>query len=281
MRVPKITTFMDTLVKAFEDPEGYKALGLAEYERKHALPPPIVAPPIITLSPEDAQWLTGFWEGDGTINGKATGISFAQKDTKVLDYIAGLLGLKEYTLGGDEGARQLVVPRYKGSNYLLLILLSNLVSERRFEQIKRSAPDNSLIPNTFESHKTTLPWLAGFFDAEGSVDLGRCSVVLSIQQREAGVLLRLSKEYPGSTFHTYVHRAGFSPGKEISVWSIGGEPLRAILPSFVKLVRFEKKKAKLLNSICLLSLRSKVWKTCYERLSEEWAQANSHVVEVG
>lgn len=120
----------------------------------------------------EAEWLTGFWEGDGSLQlvNQTLQVIFSQKDPRVLDHIKLLLGLQDKKLYQRSIPTQFYNLRVAGSQaeVLLELLCNHLVSEDRVQQILRAVEPLSLnlVPTL---HEPTLPWIAGFFDAEGSI----------------------------------------------------------------------------------------------------------------
>lgn len=117
--------------------------------------------PNITLPREDEEWLTAFTEGDGWLTYDSTNskfmIGYEQKDKQVLESIRTLLGswsqgsLFPVSWGGwrlQYSARYFV--------YGLIILLSrHIVTDAWADKLG------------IQKHEPTLPWIVGFWDAEG------------------------------------------------------------------------------------------------------------------
>jgi len=112
--------------------------------------------PNVTLPPEEEEWLTGFTEGDGWV-ASGPSICYEQKDPRILGHIRSLLS------PWSEGS---LFPTYWGgwrlayaSKYLfagLALLLSKHTVTTTWSALLG-----------VKKHTPTLPWIAGFWDAEG------------------------------------------------------------------------------------------------------------------
>jgi len=172
------------------------------------------------MSTEDEQWLTGFWEGDGYV-GTLTDVrrprtysvvSASQKDRSVLDFVrsitygAGLSYSKSNNAWmlqfGSDIARRLVLgtfSKYVVSKYFLK-KLNTMLELCKMSQVA--------------VHEPTIDWLAGFFDAEGSVAKG--AYTLAIGQKELYVLEAIQRVF-GGKLYTQKQTHGHN---DLNVWSI-------------------------------------------------------------
>jgi len=155
------------------------------------------------ISENDKQWLTGFWEGDGSVElfKGWPRFGFHQKGAELLEYIrstydfSGVVQARGWRLDyrGDVlsgvghslivGSKEVGVP-------LAQLFEERVVSPARVEQLMTVLGLDGL-----DVCEPTWPWLAGFFDAEGSVSLqvssGSRGVVLSIGQKDIRVLEKI------------------------------------------------------------------------------------------
>jgi len=145
-------------------------------------------PPLVSLegcSSEFKDWLTGFWEGDGTIDvgwDTTFRIEFVQKDRSVLDYISAALGSKvSPTPLSDTGCWVLGFARRVDAEVLLELFCERVVTPPRVLQIQMVICKYGL-DFCVRGNKPTFDWLSGFWDAEGSSSLGSSLEVMVTQK---------------------------------------------------------------------------------------------------
>lgn len=113
---------------------------------------------------EFISWLTGFWEGDGSIERDGT-VVFAQKYTEILVGIQKVLECGSLYSYPKTGLNHLV---FKGrcGRRLILLLADRLVCPGRVDQMKRVLEPSGL-DSSIGEHSPTRDWFVGFWDAEG------------------------------------------------------------------------------------------------------------------
>lgn len=170
-----------------------------------------ISPP--TLTPEQEQWLTGFWEGDGTLSllhytqTPRMQITFVQKGTQLLDYIEQLLTFTNH-LNLLEHGNSLVYSSTPVCKWLLSLFSKHLVVPLRQEQL--ALPCLLVKIPIPPLHTPTMNWLGGFWDAEGHSfnqqgnETTKRYLTIGISQKDPRVLESI-KEFLGAG---RVNRAG-------------------------------------------------------------------------
>jgi len=212
------------------------------------------------LPQEDKEWLTGFWEGDGSIS--ADNITFYQKNSQILLHIRHLLRLRHLPRQYNT-TWSLAIGITSGFYALLKVISENVVSQHRIDQINNL--ENLKVKFNLVPHKPTYPWFVGFWDAEGYVDSyeeQNPTLRLSISQKEPDVLEAI-KDMVGSGRLNKYKSSGFTKNFQ---WYLewGGEQGRFLIPFILKYSKNQEKKEKLLNSIGMLVAKTKVWKVYLE-----------------
>jgi len=141
------------------------------------------------LSETDKQWLTGFWEGDGSITRFSTvfQIVFSQKDPQILYVIQKLLGEKFrlYDSTRYSGDWRLYINQKHQIIPLLNLICEGIVSPLRLKQIDELAQKLHLpLQHTLVEHEPTWPWIAGFWDAEGTSSFSGDTLHVEIAQKD-------------------------------------------------------------------------------------------------
>ena len=176
-----------------------------------------------TLTSAEKQWITGFWEGDGSLYNNYRGyirVEFAQKERQILDYIMSLIP------GGNAYIYKTCY-QLKYSNFPILdVFTSNVVSKHRIQQLE------TITGLVASSHTPTIDWLAGFFDAEGSSD-DTPSITLS--QKDQTPLEAVKSIFGG----------GISSSTEYSKWYISSDKARELGNKLLQHSHNTKKAAKL------------------------------------
>jgi len=139
------------------------------------------------------EYVTGFFEGDGHL-GERT-ISATQIVSEPLDFI------KTSTLGVNvcrtkKGVWQANCSRREYYQLLLTVFAEHVVSETFLETLNMRLGERSISLTT--KHEPTIDWLAGFWDAEGSVP--KHSYNLNIGQKERYVLDAIQRVFGGRVF---------------------------------------------------------------------------------
>jgi len=142
------------------------------------------------------QWLTGFWEGDGSIGVRSNNygrtqivkVSFGQKDRGVLDYIVDVTGLGVLSPDREWDTWKL---DFNGSRCMpLLEMFSKFVVTEHYCGRLNVALAFLDMPEVLV-HAPTLDWFVGFWDAEGSSGLAgspRGCLQVNISQKDRNVL---------------------------------------------------------------------------------------------
>ncbi len=166
------------------------------------------------MNTQEEQWLTGFWEGDGSAFISARGqltVNFSQMERTILEYVDSL------TEGGrfNTGAHNISMLQFHGLKCipLLAIFARHVVSKHSIERLaKLSGALEALVPRV-----PTTDWLIGFFDAEGWP--GR-QPSLAIEQKERDVLDKIVASFGGSV-HLYHQGTSYR-------WFLGGNEAREL-----------------------------------------------------
>ncbi len=208
---------------------------------------------------EDTQWLTGFWEGDGTVACSLNNypqIIFSQVEKFPLECVASIIGLEDH-LRQYNGIWRIEANGDFRVTQVSSLFKNNLVSPKRVEQLKDK------INIDFKENEPTLPWVAGFFDAEGSVYLSpRGSVLELVITQKEGLVLEKIQKFLGLG---NIKRKGDS-------WDLRliGTKSQVLLPSILKYSRSKIKVAKILESLVILSAVSSLWSPWLNSIKDEY-----------
>ena len=224
---------------------------------------------ILEFLPKHTQeWLTGFWEGDGSIGGKSSSlsISFSQKDPQILYYIASLLeGSQLYR--SNLGMFLLQTNKKNLSFSLLNIISNNIVSQPRINQIEALIPKLSFKTSIPKIHKPTYPWIAGFWDAEGFMYLDKRveNLCISLTQKDQDVLARI-REFTGLGRLSKYKSTGFTKDYQ---WYLDwqGKSAQTIVPQIIRYSKNQKKRTQLLEALDYLSKTKRIWKNYLQLIS--------------
>lgn len=141
------------------------------------------------LSNEDIQWLCGFWEGDGSLSA-TVGLTFNQKDRRILEYIRQLLQYPRHILYPSpthNTTTSTLFLRGESMQVLLDRFCKWLVCKGRVRQVEELSDELRLNLKP-KQHTPTIPWIAGFFDAEGCVYRSGPSLYAKFSQKDRTVL---------------------------------------------------------------------------------------------
>jgi len=141
------------------------------------------------LSRRDAAYITGFCEGDGSVGMDRSFpyVSFAQTGQETLRYIESLLPGGIWCEGSYQNGK-LWVLRYNKvelRDVLLGYLSEHTVSTRFTSRLNEVLAYLGL--SQVAGHIPTISWLAGFFDADGTV-VNNTNCGVSVSQKERDVL---------------------------------------------------------------------------------------------
>lgn len=138
---------------------------------------------------EDEQWLTGVWEGDGSLTflGKTPTVRFHQKDGRLLMYIKELLEEQSDVRKHSAGDLELIVSGREAVETLVRIFSEYTVCQSRAVQLTKALkklPRGGTTGYKVSLHDPTPVWIVGFWDAEGSFGLIGKSLQASISQKD-------------------------------------------------------------------------------------------------
>lgn len=150
------------------------------------------------MNTDDEQWLTGFTEGDGTVGLYGTNdtknlyvrVTWGQKERDVLDYIAHLLNYGNVRIKKGTGYQL----AYSGTFCMLLLEIfeKHVVSKTFCTRLNDILKFRELKLATV--HESSIDWLVGFWDAEGSSGNSR---TLFIAQKGRQVLDVIANTFGG------------------------------------------------------------------------------------
>jgi len=223
---------------------------------------------------EQEQWLTGFWEGDGSCGTYVNNlgylvptVSFVQKDADVLAYICDQLGCGK--VHQINNVYQLNVRKQEQFAHVLGLLCKHLVGKQSVSRVNKAFETLSLKVRT-QQHRPTMPWIIGFFDAEGCITWnGYGALQMQISQNESDVLedirdliggnlTRGSTTYKGEKRYNY----------RLQLY---GDSLRDFVPEVLRYSRYVQKRNELVVRIYALALEGgRVWnKWAKETIAQE------------
>ena len=205
------------------------------------------------MSEYEEQWLTGFWEGDGSC-GKyhdyswrrdVSEIAFGQKDRRVLEHIRDLLGC------GHIQGNYLKIHYWKHCNEVFALFCRHVVDERSASKINKVFEHFSMDVRA-QSHEPTLPWIIGFFDAEGHIDWNNFGGLHStITQANYAILKRIQSLIGGHIHDDVTHYKG-----ELYTYNklyLSGSDLRNFIPYILEYSQHETHTQELLAKIHALA----------------------------
>lgn len=202
------------------------------------------------LPEETKQWLTGFFEGDGSLyRSQNIGLSFGQRDRQILDYIKELLMLEGSPSFGNTGRNGFWILRIerKAKVLPLLLLLSN-----RFVCPTRIAQFRNIFDIDVVEQNPTFPWLVGFWDAEGHSKLSYMSKVeLYIAQGDRKPLEKLQ----------CLVGAGSLGKNGDKYWDLEwvGFATKKVVPYILQFSKNQDKTAKLVGNLLVAAQFSRPW----------------------
>lgn len=169
--------------------------GIVLTKRRSTLEKEVTSLPV--LSEEEECWITGFCEGDGSVGMSGLKHSFAvftQKEPDVLEYIESLLPGGTWYLSKQNMMWSL---SYAGELQRVLfdLLAKHTVSEHFTSRLNGVLANAGM--STTVKHVPTVNWLAGFFDAEGTVLWKNPQCGLQIGQKEGYVLNVIQQVFGG------------------------------------------------------------------------------------
>lgn len=150
-----------------------------------------------TLSKEDAQWLTGFCEGDGcvTMNKQERSfISFTQKEPDVLEYVESIFPGGAWHFRKKALIWTLAYYKKELKDVLFGVLAKYVVGMHTLRRLNDVLTDKIAT----STHEPSIDWLAGFFDAEGHVNWKTPSGGIQVGQKERDVLDAIQCVFGGS-----------------------------------------------------------------------------------
>lgn len=178
------------------------------------------------------EWLTGFFEGDGSVwckrRFRTDGYSyikpvivFAQKELQVLSYIKTTLGSGYLDLSGPSGFNKIYMNVLKFDSQklcrpLLELLSKYVVSTHSVQRVNNVL--EMLGMSVCVRHKPTTSWMSGFWDADGYVGVttprsriigyvdGDCEIKeykqlrISVDQKDRDVLDSIQEVFGGQIY---------------------------------------------------------------------------------
>ena len=211
-------------------------------------------PDLTNVPEEEKQWLTGFLEGDGCIQlqqGRPS-IEFGQTDSRILSYIQQLVkGGKLYS----GKPPRLVFSGTERGLPVLDAIKRYVVSRHYLEEIE------DVFKLEAESHFPTLPWVVGFWDAEGCFStnsVNRLAAVLSQRDKEP---LEKVRVLLGGTVR-------WRQSSGIHQLFLRLEETKRFLPTYLKFSHNPEKRERLLASLYYLAKTYSAWRNYYERLGD-------------
>lgn len=197
------------------------------------------------------QWLTGFWEGDGSCGNylnKSLGlfipkITFTQKDRGVLEHIKNLLGYGNISPQTD--SYNLSVSSWKPRCARVFELLCKyVVGQQSVNKIKGVFEEFGLDVRA-RQHDPSVPWTVGFFDAEGNMDWCNTHDAIKAYFSQAeSTILEDTQKLVGGTM------------RPVDSWfhlSLSGDDLRDFIPHILEYSHHKPKRQHLLTMIHVLA----------------------------
>ena len=167
------------------------------HTREHYEGPPSYRklPELKPVGIEFEQYLTGFWEGDGSCcltnrKYKQLTIGLYQKDEEILKTIRDKLEAGHLYRG--KKIVSLVFTGYTALE-LLKILTKYVVCPSRVSQLSKMP--YYYIPTKAQVHNPTESWFVGFWDAEGSSYLGNHYLSIYLSQKDKQPLLAIQRMF--------------------------------------------------------------------------------------
>ena len=196
------------------------------------------------MNVEQEQWLTGFWEGDGACyvgSNTVPTVSIEQDSRGMLEYVQSTLGFGHvYTYSGHSHFR---VHKQEDFAKLAALLSRCVVGEQSNSKLNLVFERLGLSVKA-QRHVPTMPWVVGFFDAEGSIDWNNQGIPsLYFSQKSPGVLLDIQSLLGGSMY----------PIRQWHHLYPLGDNLRNFLPNILWYSHHEPKRQKLTTMIYVLA----------------------------
>jgi len=189
------------------------------------------------MNEHEEQWLTGFTEGDGSVGlYRVLRVSYAQKERDVLDYIVNLLGKgKIHENANNQGTiYKLVYNGHTNCAPLIEVFLKHVVGLHTCGRL------NAVLECPLAtSHRPTIDWLTGFFDAEGT---SSNMPNLFIAQKERAVLNSIQETFGGNI------RESYESDHQWYVWGLSGNGARELAPELIARSQCSTKKERLFTN---------------------------------
>ena len=209
------------------------------------------------ITPEDLQWFTGFWEGDGTVvgDGDLFEITIGQKEKEPLEAISTILHLETRPTNNSSGWSLHIGGKRQSAN-LLTEIDKYLVSPQRVEQIAK------VTGYILHTNSPTDSWIAGFWDADGHSSLNSMTLFVAFTQKDRDVLDSINN-YFGDIGYLYPYRNAFG-------YYIAGSKGEAACSAILRYSKYPRKKKKLIEELVLLAtFNPKVYRKMYDNLLEK------------
>lgn len=207
-----------------------------------------------TLDEQFEQWLTGFWEGDGSCGTQQDGysvipyITLAQKDKGVIEHVMDLLGFGY--IGYSSGGYRLRIGGSPRCAKVFALLCKHVVGQQSVDKINRVFEELGLDVRA-QKCAVAIPWLVGFFDAEGNVDWSNMGdLQAKISQKEWSILESTRVVIGGSIIR----------GSNCYNLTLCGNGFRTFIPQILRYTHHTPKKQVLLAKVHALAREGKgVW----------------------
>lgn len=163
------------------------------------------------------EWLTGFFEGDGTtfcterMDGQGYKflrpvICFTQKEPQILEYIKSEINSGHLYFAGERPGWHLKLDSKKMCKPLLQRLSPYLTAALSLK--RTNAVLSKLDMSIVDRNKVTLNWFVGFWDAEGYSSVQRCNhnniqytyLKIGVSHKDKGVLTEISQLFGGKIY---------------------------------------------------------------------------------
>lgn len=213
-------------------------------------------PSFVGVSEEDKQWLTGFIEGDGCIqfsDGRPS-IDIGQTDERILVFIQELV--KSGKLWSGKPSR-VAFSGFERCNPIIKAIAPYVVSQKTARDIK------TVFGIWIEQHKPTMPWICGFWDAEGSFSLnGPTGFAVALGQKDVNVLEEVREQLGGR-----IYDGNKTAMRDAALW-LRKDEAKGFIPDYLRYSHNPKKREELLALLYYFASGDASWALFYNKLGE-------------
>jgi len=208
------------------------------------------------MNEQTEQWLTGFFEGDGSVGAYydssvdklVPNIRFTQKEKSVLEDVRNLLG---FGYIGTQNASYLQIRGWKRCAKLLTLFCKYTVSDQMI--IRINDVFEKFDPGVrAEKHRPSMPWTIGFFDAEKHIDWNSYGDLHANFTQKDRVVLEDIRTLVGGNIHSDRSTYKGEPYDYFKLYLSGSE-LRSFIPHVLEYSHYELEKQKLITMIYALA----------------------------